>query len=232
MARPRLVAFFIHEFRAMIPPTLFFAFGFNLIMFTTQLVLDDYRLRFFNFMVATTGALLVGKAVLVANALPFLRRFDNAPLIQPILFKTLVYVLVVMAARLLEEAISYFIGGGTLAGLVPHALEVFRWHHFLAVQIWITVLFLLYTTASELNALLGAGELWRLIFGRAASDLKGARRQRARTLVKLGRLAAAHTSAELRQPNTAAHGALLDLADGLTRRSVTETTIRQSDRRG
>ncbi len=224
MARPRLLAFFIHEFRAMIPPTLFFAVGFNLIMFTTQLVLDDYRLRFFNFMVATTGALLVGKAVLVANALPFLRRFDNAPLIQPILFKTLVYVLVVMVARLLEEVVSYFVGGGTLAGLVPHAREVFRWHHFLAVQIWITVLFLLYVTASELNALLGDGALWRVIFGRPAADLKGARRQRARTLVRLGQLAGAHTSAELRQPNTTAHAALLDLVDGLTRRPAQATS--------
>jgi len=33
---------------------------------------------------------VVGKSVLVANALPLLRRFDAAPMIQPILFKTTV----------------------------------------------------------------------------------------------------------------------------------------------
>ncbi len=39
----------------------------------------DYLVRFGSFMVATVAALLVGKAVLVANALPFLRRYDAGP---------------------------------------------------------------------------------------------------------------------------------------------------------
>lgn len=34
---------------------------------------------------------MAGKAVLVAEKMPFMRRFDGAPLIQPILFKTVVY---------------------------------------------------------------------------------------------------------------------------------------------
>jgi hypothetical protein len=34
---------------------------------------------------------VAGKAVLVADKMPFMRRFDGAPLIQPILFKTVVY---------------------------------------------------------------------------------------------------------------------------------------------
>src|SRR5690349_18394936 len=91
MLMPRVLAFVVREFKEMIPPTLFFAVGFNLIVLTTQLILDDYRLQFLNFMIATTAALVVGKSVLLANALPFLRRFDRAPLIQPILFKAAVY---------------------------------------------------------------------------------------------------------------------------------------------
>src|SRR5262249_40282103 len=55
------------------------------------LILAQYGQQFASFMIATTAALVVGKAVLVANVLPFLRRFDTAPLIQPILFKTVVY---------------------------------------------------------------------------------------------------------------------------------------------
>jgi hypothetical protein len=113
--------------------------------------------------------------------------------------------------------VSYFIGGGTLDSIATHVREAFRWHHFVAVQIWITVLFLLYVTATELNALLGQGALWRAFFGRPAADLKRARRLRTQALVRLGRLAEGHTSAELRQPGTAAHAALLDLVDGLAR---------------
>jgi hypothetical protein len=172
MPTPRSLAFIVHEFKEMIPPTLFFAAGFNLIVLTTQLILDDYRLQLFNFMVATTAALVVGKSVLVANALPVLRRFDGAPLIRPILFKASVYFAVVFLVRLLEEIIEYLVGGGTSAGIPEYVREHFTWHRFAAVQIWIFVLFLIYTTAAEVNSLFGDGGLARVFFTRRSSELK------------------------------------------------------------
>jgi hypothetical protein len=81
MAGLRAFAFVVKEFEEVLPPILFFVVGFNLVEFTTQLVLDDYLARFANYLVATMTALVVGKAVLLANLLPFLRRFDAAPLI-------------------------------------------------------------------------------------------------------------------------------------------------------
>jgi hypothetical protein len=66
----RVLAFIIKEFKEVIPPTVFFAVGFNIIALTTQLILDDYFVRFASFIVVITTALVVGKAVLVANALP------------------------------------------------------------------------------------------------------------------------------------------------------------------
>jgi hypothetical protein len=82
-----LLAFIIKELKEMLPPTVFFAVGFNLIVLTTNLLLADYLATFGSFIVATTTALVVGKAVLVAHTIPFLRRFDMAPLIQPILLR-------------------------------------------------------------------------------------------------------------------------------------------------
>jgi hypothetical protein len=162
----------------MIPPTLFFMVGFNLIVLTGHLLIDDYRRQLFNYMLATTTALLVGKSVLLANALPFLRRFDGAPLIVPILFKTLVYFTVVLIVRFIEEVVEYWVGGGSLNGTLPHLQEGFAWRRFAAVQIWIVVLFLLYTTAAELAELFGHGELRRFFFERSAADLKLTRRRR------------------------------------------------------
>ena len=46
-------------------------------MLTTNLILADYLVAFGNFMLATAAALVVGKAVLVTNAMPFLRRYDR-----------------------------------------------------------------------------------------------------------------------------------------------------------
>ena len=117
MPKSRLLAFLIKELREVLPPTLFFAAAFNLIVLTTNLILADYLVSFGSFMVATVTALVVGKAVLVANALPFLRRFDQAPMIRPVLFKTIVYWAVVFLVRFLEKLVEYLFAGGTLSGI-------------------------------------------------------------------------------------------------------------------
>jgi hypothetical protein len=65
----RAGAFLLREFREILPPTIFFFIGFNLILLTTNLLLADYGEAFGSFMLATAAALVVGKAVLVANAM-------------------------------------------------------------------------------------------------------------------------------------------------------------------
>jgi hypothetical protein len=216
MLRSRVMTFVIKEFKEIVPPTLFFAAGFNIIVITTQLVLDDYFVQIGSFLIATATALVVGKAVLVANALPFLRRFDRAPLIQPIMFRTLVYFAVVFVVRFLEKIIEYWFGGGTLAAIPEYMTEHFSWHRFAAIQIWIFVLFLIYVTATELNTLFGDGELSKILFTRRSSQLKLTRRQRIRTLVSLSRLADAHTLDELADRDSPAHTELVGLIGRLT----------------
>jgi hypothetical protein len=63
----------LHETRQALPPTIFFFVGFNFVVFT-NLLLADYAVAVSSFMLATVAALVVGKAVLVANAMPYLRR--------------------------------------------------------------------------------------------------------------------------------------------------------------
>jgi hypothetical protein len=219
MAMPRFLAFVIKEFKEFIPPALFFLVGFNLIVITTQLILAEYLIHLANFMLATTAALVVGKVVLVANHMKLMRRYDTAPLIQPILYKTLVYWAVVFLVRFTEHLIDYAIGGGTLAGMPDYVAEHFSWQRFAAVQIWIFVLFLLYTTFTELNELFGEGELYKILFKRRSSELKLTRRQRIRTLVRLNDLVTAHGVAELRNPATAAHAEMVGLIQKLALKS-------------
>src|SRR5271157_5588900 len=97
----------LHEFREVLPPTIFFFVGFNFIVFTTNLLLADYAVAVSSFMLATVAALVVGKAVLVAKMMPFLTRYDRAPLIRPILFKTAIYWVMVFVARLLERFVHF-----------------------------------------------------------------------------------------------------------------------------
>src|ERR1700730_17317788 len=73
MTKSRFLAFLIKEFREFLPPTVFFAVGFSLVVLTTDLILADYLMRFASLIAATMGALMVGKSVLIGNAMPFFR---------------------------------------------------------------------------------------------------------------------------------------------------------------
>jgi len=215
----RVGAWFLHELREVLPPTIFFFVGFNLIVLTTNLILADYAVAFASFMLATAAALVVGKSVLVANAMVVLRRYDRGPLIQPILFKTVFYWAIVFIARLLEHFIRFWlIEHNPVSEFLPHMAASFSWHRFAAIQIWILVLFLIYVTASELNDLFGEGELWRLLFTHRPSELQLNRRQRIRKLVRLSKLADEHSVVELRDPASDAHNQLIDIVRRLGRR--------------
>jgi hypothetical protein len=48
-------------------------------LWTKRLILEEQGIEFSGFFTATVAALLVGKAVLVTDNLPFMRRFDGAP---------------------------------------------------------------------------------------------------------------------------------------------------------
>jgi hypothetical protein len=207
----------LHEAREALPPTLFFFVGFNFIVLTTNLLVAQYFVAVSNFMLATMGALVVGKAVLVANKIPLLRRYDRAPLIQPILFKTGFYWVIVFFARLLERLVHFLLEGNSPREFGSYLVTTFSWHRFSAVSLWIFVLFLIYVTASEFSHLFGPGEMQRLLFTRRPSQLQLNRRQRIRELLRLSRLADTHSIAEFRDPISPAHGQLIDVLHRLAK---------------
>jgi hypothetical protein len=207
----------LHEVREALPPTLFFLIGFNLIVLTTNLLVAQYLVAVGNFMLATLGALLVGKSVLVANKIPLLKLYDRAPLIQPILFKTAFYWVVVAFVRLLERLVHFVADDNRPVDFSSYLATTFSWRHFAAVSLWLFVLFLVYVTASEFSQLFGRGEVRRLLFTRRPSNLQLNRRQRGRELMRLGRLADAYTADDLRDPTSAAHRELAEILGRLAR---------------
>ena len=218
----RLGARLLHEAMEAIPPTLFFFIGFNLIVLTTNLLVAQYLVAISNFALATMAALVVGKAVLVANNLPFIRHYDRAPLIQPILFKTGVYWMVVFIARLLERFVHFsVVERGPPGEFFSYLASTFSWDRFSAISIWIFVLFLIYVTATEFGQLFGRGEIPRLLFTRRPSDLQLGRRQRAREMLRLSRLADESSFDQLRDPNSVAHRELIDIMRRLARPAST-----------
>ncbi|WP_428667276.1 hypothetical protein [Reyranella sp.] len=155
----------LHEMKLLLPPTIYFFCAFNLIVFTTNLLTRSYFLALTNFLTATALALLVGKAVLVADKFRAIHRFQHAPLIKPILYKTLFYGLVVMLFRIIEQLVHFSFDADGFRVALNEAVEAFTWHRFAAIQIWLFTCFLIYVTAAELSKALGPGKLRQLLFG-------------------------------------------------------------------
>ena len=207
----RAFDWWLEQVKHTLPPTIFFLVGFNLILWTKRLILEEHGIEFNGFFTAMVAALLVGKAVLITDNLPFMHRFDGAPMIQPILFKSAIYWLCVLIVRLAERLIHFFPGGGSIADFPAHLVEDFSWARFLSIQIWLMVLFLVYVTIHELNVLFGDGELYRLFFRWRSSEAKLTRRQRIRLLTRLNRLTEANSIEAFSQRGSPANAELVDI---------------------
>lgn len=214
----RIAVKLLGEAREAVAPTLFFFVGFNFVVLTTNLLVAHYLVAISSFMLATMAALVVGKAVLLANNLPIIRLFDRAPLIQPILFKTCVYWVIVFLVRLLERFVRFSIIGGKAPGDFPTYLaNTFAWRRFIAISLWLFVLFLIYVTVTEFTQLFGRGEIRRLMFTSRPSNLQLTRRQRVRELLRISRIADEHRANEFRDPASSAYREVFDIVQRLAR---------------
>lgn len=216
----RLYRGWFRMIRHLLPPTLYFFVAFNLISLTTDLLVHDYWFRLSNFILASTTALVVGKVVLVVDKIRLIDKFRGAPLIQPILYKTVFYSLVVLIVRFLEKLAHFAFDTGGFGGSFQAEVEAFTWHRFVAVHLWIFICFLIYVTASELNALVGDGQLSRLFFHHRSSEYRLTRRQHIRALIQISRLAENTPREKLLDPMTPQGSRLVALIDSLHKRQA------------
>lgn len=220
----RAVIWWLAQVKHALPPTIFFFVGFNLILWTKRLILEEHGVEFSGFFTALVAALLIGKAVLVTDNLPYMRRFDGAPMIQPVLFKSAIYWLCILIARLAEEFVNFVAAGGAIADFRDHLVNHFSLARFLSIQIWLMVLFLVYVTMHELNNLFGHGELYRLFFRWRSSEAKLARRQRVRLLTRLNRLAEANPIEAFSERTSPVHTELVAILHQLASPPVASTS--------
>ena len=155
-----------HEFAAMLPPLVFFLIGFNVIALSLHLALEPYGIAYNGAVKATVGALVIAKVVLIADYLPFARRFAGRPLVRPILFRSAVYTAFAMLIHVLEDVIRKAVHAGSVAaGAEAWAAEIV-WPHLLFVALWVSVLFLAFVTFDEIRRAYGLPPRPRMLWAR------------------------------------------------------------------
>lgn len=154
-----------HEVLSFIPPTLFFFVAFGLLTLTKRLMLEQYGIAYSDFAAVVVGALVVGKVVLIADALPFINKFPERPLIYNVAWKTAIYILAALLVRIAEHLIPLIIKYGSFREAMAHLVDEVVWPHFLVIYLWLSVLLFGYCVLRELIRAIGRDQMLRLFFG-------------------------------------------------------------------
>jgi hypothetical protein len=153
------------EFFAILPPTIFFFVMLHIVAFIRVLMAAGSHFVPLSTMSIAIAALILGKAVLVADMLPPINRYPGKPLAYNIAWKTTIYLLAATLIHYLERLIDFSRQAGGIVAGNQKLLAEMVWPHFWAAQIIVFLLILVYCTAHELVRVIGKEKMLRLFFG-------------------------------------------------------------------
>src|SRR5215813_3758672 len=153
------------EFRAVLPPTIFFFIMLHIVAVIRVLMLKGTGIAVTTPLQVTIAALILGKAVLIADHLPFINRYPDKPLAYNVAWKTVIYVVVATLIHFLERLIDFSREAGNLAAGYDKMISEIVWPHFVAIEIILLVLILMYNTLHELVRVIGKDEAVKMFFG-------------------------------------------------------------------
>jgi hypothetical protein len=152
------------EFLAVLPPTLFFFISLHIIGLVRVLMTQGTGLPVTSSAQIALAALILGKAVLLADLWPPINRFPERPLVYNIVWKTVIYYAVASFIHYLERLYDF---GKEAGGIVPgneKLLSEIVWPHFWALQIILLVIIFNYCVIRELGRVLGEKRMIRMFF--------------------------------------------------------------------
>ena len=153
------------EFFALLPPTIYFFVALHIVAFIRVLMLEKTGIAPSSSVSIAVAALILGKAVLIADMVPMINRFPNEPLIYNVAWKILIYWLVATLIHYLERLVDFWRQtGGFVAGNQKLLAEII-WPHFWAIQIILFVLIAAYCMVHELVRVIGREKALRIFFG-------------------------------------------------------------------
>ena len=160
------------ECKALLPPALFFFVMLHLVALIRVLMLKGTGIAVSTSWQVTLSALILGKAVLVADLLPFINRYPDKPLLYNIAWKTTIYELVAMLLHYMEHLADFWKEAGSLVAGNQKLLAEIVWPHFWAIQILLVVLILIYCTMHEFVRVLGRDKVLAMLFGTRPSPAR------------------------------------------------------------
>jgi hypothetical protein len=128
-----------------------------------RLILDESGVAYLHYGVALIEALVIAKVVLIGRVFGFTRRFDDAPLIVPVLYKSAVFALLVLLFGVIEKiVVGWFHHKGLFGGLSEIAET--GAYEIGARALMLTVAFVPFFAFTEIGRVLGMDRLRAMFF--------------------------------------------------------------------
>jgi len=160
------------ELLALLPPTIFFLFTFSLVAVLHALLLKGSGISASTPVQVVLGALILGKAVLIADMTPLVNRYPDKPLAYNATWMTAIYLVAALILHYLERLVEYWRQAGSFIAGNEKMLANMVWAHFWAIQITLSVLVFGYCVMREIVRAVGASRLRQMFFGRPGATLR------------------------------------------------------------
>ena len=157
------------ELLAVLPPTIFFFIALHIVGLVRVLMTKGTGLPVTSSAQIALAALIIGKAVLLADLWPLINRFPAKPLIYNIVWKTAIYYVVASFIHYLERLYDFAKEAGGFVAGNEKLLSEMVWPHFWALQIILLVVILNYCVIRELGRVLGERRMIRMFFQQPAA---------------------------------------------------------------
>lgn len=130
-----------------------------------SLILAEYHISYFHFGYALLEAAVLAKVILIGEALHLGERPSDRPMIFTVLYKTLLFSMLVGVFTVLEHFVSGMLEGRNLAGIYASLADKGK-DEILARVVVMFVSFIPLFALLEMGQMMGENQLHRLLFRR------------------------------------------------------------------
>jgi hypothetical protein len=154
-----------HEIKVYAGISLYLYVCFGTILLYKESVLEAHGLSYAPYGLAAAKALILGKFMLIAQALHIGERYKHKPLIYMVLYKSVIFLIVLVALSFVEEIVVGAIHGRAVIQTISE-IAGGRWLEIAMTCALLWLILLPYFAFQQINQVLGRGEFRQMLFGK------------------------------------------------------------------
>jgi cell division protein FtsW (lipid II flippase) len=160
-----------HELSEYLINVIFLTLFFGAYFIARRLTLAHYDIHVDDYFSGLIKALIIGKVIMLGSFLSISRKYENKPLMIPVLYKMLIFLVLCVLFDVVEGFVKGWMHSGSLSGAYNELVH----HHFSKVWlgglVMLAVSFIPFFMLKELSRIMGYEKFRELFFRERQADL-------------------------------------------------------------